>query len=844
MNKHKLFKWLKIIFALAIFIVVIKEFKNVFESFNMDVFKRYADKLTVSNMLIIVLLGIISYLPLSLYDFILKKRVGIKLNNLKLYKYSWIASSIASIAGFGGSTAIALKTNFYKDHVKDTKLLVKEISKIVALNLTGFSMVCFVYVITNFAEIKLNQFVSIMTVLISTYFPILSIYLVFKFLKSTADQKTDIKDAVIIMIISALEWVTTIFLIYSTIRILGEPVPAAKFLPIFVVAIVAAIVSMAPGGIGSFDITMILGLETLNVPSEKVLLAMFLYRVSYYIIPLLIGLLLYAQDYFKNLNDDVKDIIMTTLSKIAHIGLVLLVLLSGVSLLITEATPDLARKFFILNKVSSFSIVHIPQRISIVIGFLLIAMSRVMIYKSKGIYKLTLTLIIGAVVITLIRDPWYYRSAYLAIVAILLWVGKKQFYRESFVMRWGVFIQDIILLLSFQGLYIYTVYANLNGKIGKLPIANYKIQSIKHYGLSLLGLSISGLIIAIFLLWMIYKINKDNDFPRRHIDECEDDVKNIIDKFSGSPLIHYIYLKDKFVYINETKDVLLQYQISADKIVILGNPVGNKEKVLDTIEKFYNLADLYGYSPVFCAIDKTMMPDLHETGYEFMKLGEDGLVDLKNFTLEGRKMKSVRNALSRVEKEAYTFEIIHPPFSDEMFDQLKEVSDEWLGGRQEKGFYIGFFDKDYLNKQPIAIVRNSEYEIKGFSNLMPMYDNNKTLSIDLMRFSHDTCNGIMDFIFVNLFKWGKEQGYERFNMGMAPLSNVGRSKYSFLSEKIAAQIYSHGQNFYSFKGLKKFKEKYCDIWESKYMAYRKKTSLLTTALQIIIVAEKPIDKLK
>ncbi len=179
-----------------------------------------------------------------------------------------------------------------------------------------------------------------------------------------------------------------------------------------------------------------------------------------------------------------------------------------------------------------------------------------------------------------------------------------------------------------------------------------------------------------------------------------------------------------------------------------------------------------------------------------------------------------------------------------MFDQLKEVSDEWLGGRQEKGFYIGFFDKEYLNKQPIAIVRNSEYEIKGFSNLMPMYDNNKTLSIDLMRFSHETCNGIMDFIFVNLFKWGKEQGYERFNMGMAPLSNVGRSKYSFLSEKIAAQIYSHGQNFYSFKGLKRFKEKYCDIWESKYMAYRKKTSLLTTALQIIIVAEKPIDKLK
>ena len=491
MNKHKLLKWIKIIFALAIFIIVMKEFKNIFTSFDIEVFKRYADKLTIWNMLIIAILGMVSYLPLSFYDFILKKRVGIKLSNIKLYKYSWIASSIASIAGFGGSTAIALKTNFYKDHVKDTKLLVKEISKIVALNLTGFSMVCFVYVITNFSSLRINEFVSIMTVLISTYFPILSIYLVVKYVKSTQEEKVDIIDAVKIMIISALEWATTIFLIYSIMRILGEPVPISKFLPIFVVAIVAAIVSMAPGGIGSFDITLLLGLQALNISSEKVLLAIFLYRVSYYIIPLAIGLILYGQEYFINLDEDVKDIITTILSKIAHIGIMLLVLISGVTLLISEATPDLARKFNIVNKFSYFSIVHIPQRISIIIGFLLIAISRIMSYKSKGIYKITLGLIIGAVLLTLVIDPNYYRSIYLVIVAILIWVSKKQFYRESFVMRWGVFLQDIILLLSFQILYIYTVYANLSGKIGKLPIANYKIQSIKHYGASLLGFSIS-----------------------------------------------------------------------------------------------------------------------------------------------------------------------------------------------------------------------------------------------------------------------------------------------------------------------------------------------------------------
>jgi phosphatidylglycerol lysyltransferase len=70
---------------------------------------------------------------------------------------------------------------------------------------------------------------------------------------------------------------------------------------------------------------------------------------------------------------------------------------------------------------------------------------------------------------------------------------------------------------------------------------------------------------------------------------------------------------------------------------------------------------------------------------------------------------------------------------------------------------------------------------------------------------------------------------------MSPLSNVGQSKYSFLIEKVAAQIFLHGQYFYHFKGLKNFKVKYADFWESKYVAYRKKSSLTFTMVQIMLL---------
>lgn len=201
-------------------------------------------------------------------------------------------------------------------------------------------------------------------------------------------------------------------------------------------------------------------------------------------------------------------------------------------------------------------------------------------------------------------------------------------------------------------------------------------------------------------------------------------------------------------------------------------------------------------------------------------------------------MKSVRNALSRVQKEGYQFEIIEPPFNDEFLDELKKISDEWLDGRRELDFAVGKFDKNYLECSPIAIIKNIDGEIKGFTNLMPMYDNNKTLSIDLMRFSN-TCNGIMDFIFVNLFMYAKDNGYTSFNMGIVPLYNVGLSKHAFLNERIAQHIYMYGNNIYSFEGLKRFKDKYCTIWNPRYFAYRKGTNLLGIIISFISMIYLP-----
>lgn len=92
-------------------------------------------------------------------------------------------------------------------------------------------------------------------------------------------------------------------------------------------------------------------------------------------------------------------------------------------------------------------------------------------------------------------------------------------------------------------------------------------------------------------------------------------------------------------------------------------------------------------------------------------------------------------------------------------------------------------------------------------------------------------------MFINLIEDGKTKGFKKFNMGMAPLANVGTSKYAFLSEKIALGVYEYGQVFYSFKGLRKFKNKYTNNWEPRYIAYRRESSAVFVMIQSALLVK-------
>jgi phosphatidylglycerol lysyltransferase len=156
---------------------------------------------------------------------------------------------------------------------------------------------------------------------------------------------------------------------------------------------------------------------------------------------------------------------------------------------------------------------------------------------------------------------------------------------------------------------------------------------------------------------------------------------------------------------------------------------------------------------------------------------------------------------------------------------LRKVSDAWLAakGATEKGFSLGRFDADYLLRFPCAIVESRDGRIVAFANVLegPRHEE---VSVDLMRHADAGDSALpspMEYLILMLMLDAKARGFGRFNLGMAPLAAVGATRRARPIERLAHQFFLHGEAWYNYQGLRRFKARFHPAWEPRYLAYRR-----------------------
>ncbi|MEI9890442.1 MAG: phosphatidylglycerol lysyltransferase domain-containing protein [Caulobacteraceae bacterium] len=136
---------------------------------------------------------------------------------------------------------------------------------------------------------------------------------------------------------------------------------------------------------------------------------------------------------------------------------------------------------------------------------------------------------------------------------------------------------------------------------------------------------------------------------------------------------------------------------------------------------------------------------------------------------------------------------------------------------------MGRFDPAYVSEFSCALVR-VEGRIVAFANLWTTANHN-SFSMDLMRYGAEAPKNIMDYLFVELLQWGREQGYRAFEFGMAPLAGLEARPLAPWMSRLGRLVFERGEDLYNFQGVRRYKDKYDPVWQPRYIAAANKWAI-------------------
>jgi phosphatidylglycerol lysyltransferase len=346
------------------------------------------------------------------------------------------------------------------------------------------------------------------------------------------------------------------------------------------------------------------------------------------------------------------------------------------------------------------------------------------------------------------------------------------------------------------------------------------------------------LIGVVSIAYAVFSLARPVVWRRTSHQRARERARDLITAYGDSSLDYFKYSDDKLFFFPLQARGVVSFGLANGVAVVLGDPVAaSDDDFTATLREFLDLCETNDWEPALLQATPKRLAAYRYAGLSVVKIGEEAVVDLDRFTLQGRAMKDLRHPVRRLERDGYRVVFSPPPQPDELLEKLRAVSEEWLsiGRHRERRFTLGRFEDAYIRSSPIFAVESPHGDVVAFANLIPDGKPGEA-TIDLMRRRRQPA-GVMEFLFVAMFLSLREQGYHSFPLGMAPFANVGVDPDSPFVERVLRQAYEHLNRLFSYKGLRSFKAKFEPIWEARDLVYRSDLALPKVALAIVRLTE-------
>ena len=645
------------------------------------------------------------------------------------------------------------------------------------------------------------------------------------YLNELQSNHTDRKQILLTILISVLIELVGIAHVYIAMIALHFTPSLFTSLIAYLVMVVFLIVSPFLRGFGAIEISMTFILIRFGFSNVQAIAIMLLFRFFEFWIPFISGIISFFLKLDKLLVRILPSILLFAL---------------GVINIISVVTPSVSERIIFLKELLLPEIIYSSNMLVLLTGLLLLATSVFMLKGLRNAWLFAVILTATSLIGHITKGIDYEEATVALVVLIILIITHREYNIKTnpklrvIGLQTSLLTVSAILVYGIIGFYFLDKH-HFNTDFNLWQSVRYTLQNFFLFGNAslvpgnafakdfLLSIKVSGFLSILFL---VYTLVRPHAFSSVSSEEEVSRAKLLLAEFGKSSLDYFKTYPDKFIFWTANEDAFLAYRLSGNYAVVLEDPVvPDMETMKKCIREFDRFCYENGLKPMFYRIPSQSLAAYGEMKMKSLFIGQEGVVDLESFTLEGHNVKSIRNAVNKVSDLEYKAHVYQPPQLGGTMQKLKAVSDDWLKttGREEICFSQGIFDENELKNQVIITVENKEAKIVSFLNLIPDYAKNEG-TYDLLRKTEDAPNGVVDFILIELFNYLKTQHIRYVNIGFTPMSGI--SNPQTLPEKSMKFVYEKIRTFSHYKGQRSYKEKFGPVWSDRFLVYNNDYDLI------------------
>ena len=582
-------------------------------------------------------------------------------------------------------------------------------------------------------------------------------------------------------------------------------------------------------GLGAVELSLVYVLQSYGIAKVDAFSITILYRVFEFWLPLVAGV---GAFFFMRGN-----IILRFLP-----GVLLAVL--GVVNIMSVLTPPLVSRLHYIEGFIPLDFIHFSNIAVLLTGILLVCCAAFLIRGLRNAWWIALILTSLSLIGNIFKG-FDYEEATLAFVTFLVLVYTRGNYRikgdkhlQTIAARTAIYVLLAVMIYGVIGFYFldkrefgidFSWSASLKSTVRSFvlldpdPEPHTKFAKGFISSINVLGALSMALLVYVFIKPLVYQGKPEEEDRERAL--------QLLEKYGRSADDYFKVYPDKAYFFSEDTEGFIAYKTAQGFAIALGEPVcaHKEEDIITILKEFEAFCLINGLKTAYYKIGEAGLPLFQKLGKKAMPLGEEAIVDLSTFTLEGKDRKSMRNALNALSKKGFRT-IYHPaPIKDGLLQKLKHVSDDWLESmnRKEILFSSGMFNWDELKQQGIITVENDDEKVVGFLNIIPDYARNEG-SYDLIRKPADAPSGTMDALIIALIDVLKLEGKTSLNMGLAAMAGIDRP--NGFPEWTMKFAYERLRQFRHYHGLYEFKDKFNPEWQTRYLIYENHYDLASLPL--------------